>query len=331
MSNLRFCIPTCIKNEGPFIIEWVAYNRSIGVENFLIFTNDCDDYSHEILDYLDELGIVRHIPNPTMMMQSTQHHKTALWYAPYHKEFQQADYIIISDVDEFIVSTIGDGSVQDLLEGLGRPDVLSLSELIFGFGGVIEYKDEFVTEQFRKSRIRTGEGEGGRKGVKSIVKRSSKVEEYSNHRPVLTEEARSGSVWLDGSGNSMPPRFKRVHKRGIESTHRMEKAWLNHYTLRSAESLLTKFERGDAVRNNRLGPQYYRDRNGDDAYNFEILPRLENFKNEYERLMRDNKLRDLHNLSVEKHMEKIERLKLDPDYEELWKEILIEAQNDKGA
>ena len=39
----RTVIVTCMKNEGPFILEWIAYHRMIGVDDFLVYTNDCDD------------------------------------------------------------------------------------------------------------------------------------------------------------------------------------------------------------------------------------------------------------------------------------------------
>jgi hypothetical protein len=32
-----------MKNEGPFILEWLAWHRAIGVQDFLIYTNDCTD------------------------------------------------------------------------------------------------------------------------------------------------------------------------------------------------------------------------------------------------------------------------------------------------
>ncbi len=32
-----------MKNEGPYIVEWIAYHRAIGVDNFLIYTNGCED------------------------------------------------------------------------------------------------------------------------------------------------------------------------------------------------------------------------------------------------------------------------------------------------
>ena len=33
------------KNEGRFLLEWIAYHRLIGVSDFLVYTNDCEDES----------------------------------------------------------------------------------------------------------------------------------------------------------------------------------------------------------------------------------------------------------------------------------------------
>ena len=48
-----------MKNEAPYIVEWIAYHRAIGVDNFLIYTNDCADSTDEVLGRLMELGIVQ--------------------------------------------------------------------------------------------------------------------------------------------------------------------------------------------------------------------------------------------------------------------------------
>ena len=56
-------IMTTMKNEGPFILEWVAYNLSIGVTGFVIFTNNCEDGTDLIADRLTELGYASHRPN----------------------------------------------------------------------------------------------------------------------------------------------------------------------------------------------------------------------------------------------------------------------------
>lgn len=46
------CIVSTMKNEGPFILEWIAHHRAIGVDDFLIYTNDCTDGTDRLLDAL---------------------------------------------------------------------------------------------------------------------------------------------------------------------------------------------------------------------------------------------------------------------------------------
>ncbi|HSF92434.1 MAG TPA: glycosyltransferase family 2 protein, partial [Paracoccaceae bacterium] len=49
-----------MKNEAPFILEWVAYHQIIGFDKFVIFSNDSTDGTTEILDALDRAGIINH-------------------------------------------------------------------------------------------------------------------------------------------------------------------------------------------------------------------------------------------------------------------------------
>ncbi|MDO6724747.1 glycosyltransferase family 2 protein [Celeribacter halophilus] len=322
MKKNTFCVVTCVKNEGPFLLEWIAYCKGIGVTDFLIFSNDCDDLSAEILDRLDDLGVVRHLPNPTGFMNSSQHHRTALTYAPLHKEFQRADYIVIIDCDEFIFSKIGDGTLQSLVTSLDEPDIISLSELNFGFGHNLEFRDGLVTQQFRRSRDKVPPPEKPRRGVKSIVRRTDKIKEFSNHRPVVDPKFFNEIKWYDGSGKPMPMRFVKNHKRGINCQGRYEKAWLNHYTLRSGESMLAKLERGDAVRQNRLDTQYFKNRDGKEAEYSDIDANLDATQAELDRLKSDKTLADLHEKSVLAHKAKIEKLKSDPKFKTLWQEIV---------
>ena len=60
----RAAIVTCMKNEGPFILEWLAYHRAIGFDDFLVYTNDCTDGTDTMLDALQARGIVQHRDNP---------------------------------------------------------------------------------------------------------------------------------------------------------------------------------------------------------------------------------------------------------------------------
>ncbi len=63
-SVMRITAVTCVKNEGPFLLEWIAFNRLIGVTDHLFYSNDCTDGTDRLLDALAARGLVQHLPNP---------------------------------------------------------------------------------------------------------------------------------------------------------------------------------------------------------------------------------------------------------------------------
>jgi len=56
-------IITTMKNEAPYILEWVAHHLVIGFDHIVVLTNDCTDTTNAILTRLDALGYVTFQPN----------------------------------------------------------------------------------------------------------------------------------------------------------------------------------------------------------------------------------------------------------------------------
>ena len=320
----RICLVTTVKNEGPFILEWLAHYRALGVDRFLIFSNDCDDGTDALLDRLDDLGVVRHLPNPSGAARERMHHRMALAYAPYHKEFRQSDYVLILDVDEFVQVRLGDGTLQGLLAALDMPDVLSMSELVYGFGGVVAFEDRPVTEQFLVAMDTTPGPRRARRGVKSLVRVGQYVQVYSNHRPAIRPAKLKKVRWLDGAGRPVDPEFAAGDDRGLDTRDTYVHAWVNHYTLRSAESMLVKFERGDAVRDDRMKEAYFRRRDATRETNACALQSLDAIRAGMADLMADAEVKRLHEACVESHRARIPGLK--EELPEIWEGILRQLE-----
>ena len=53
---MRLIVST-MKDEGPFILEWVAHYLALGFDHFIINSNDCSDGTDLILQRLQDLGI----------------------------------------------------------------------------------------------------------------------------------------------------------------------------------------------------------------------------------------------------------------------------------
>ncbi|MXV43827.1 glycosyltransferase family 92 protein [Saccharibacter sp. 17.LH.SD] len=95
------CMVTTVRNEGIYLLEWIAYHRSIGVEHFFIYSNDNADGSEKLLEELAHQGIITWIDNPTSSDQSPQFkaYGHALNALPDILNFK---WCFIVDGDEFI-------------------------------------------------------------------------------------------------------------------------------------------------------------------------------------------------------------------------------------
>ena len=114
----RYMIVTAMKNEGPYILDWVAHHMSLGFDHFLVVTNDCNDGTDRILDRLAELGHVTHVPNPKMLRrnegQLAGHRRCA--YAKLFNVYRDAEWIFHSDVDEFLQVNLPEKNARCFLE-----------------------------------------------------------------------------------------------------------------------------------------------------------------------------------------------------------------------
>ena len=94
---MRVLVITTMRNEAPFVLEWLAYHQHIGVTDFLVYSNDCEDGTDLLLDRLEVLGHVRHVRNHAGGKKSVQWR--ALSKANNHPAARDADWIYVTDVD----------------------------------------------------------------------------------------------------------------------------------------------------------------------------------------------------------------------------------------
>ena len=308
----RFFVATCMKDESPFILEWLAWHKSIGIQDFVVFTNDCTDGTDELLDRLEDLGELRHLPNPALATGSTYFQPAALAAVPELDEFKRSDFFISMDVDEFVNVRVGKGSMPELLAAAGPFDALSMSEINHGSNGHEHFERGLVTEQFvRHQTERPGKWKSGR-GVKTIVRVSERVVQYRNHRPDFTT-ADESPLWLDGSGHPLTSLQDDASQNGIDVRGTYDLISLDHFALRSLESYLVKMFRGDVViKGKRVGHRYWRLRNQNQDLTSTFERQRPAFSAYLEKLMSDQKLRKLHEECCARHEARIaELLKVD--------------------
>ncbi|MGR3514026.1 MAG: glycosyltransferase family 2 protein [Paracoccaceae bacterium] len=312
---------TVMKNEGPFILEWVAWQRLMGVDHILVFSNGCDDGTDTLLDELDRQRVVLHLPNPLEISppdspQRKSPHLTGIAFARRLRAWRDADYIFLTDVDEFPLLRGGDACMKSLLRRLEWPDVLTMVETLFGTGDVLAFEDKPVTQTFTRSASMQPGKWRSRRGFKSITRNMPRLS-IRNHRPIAKEAVAKGLRWLDGSGQDFPQDLRHVHQKGTDARGMFDLVTINHYTLRSLESFLVKQDRGDAVAEDRINETYFRRRNQVFVENTEMLAHGPRLEEEVAALKQRPRIAELHAACVEKHRAKIARLRQTPLFENL--------------
>ena len=244
---------TCAKNEGPFILEWIVYHRLIGFTDIVVFTNDCTDGTDGLLDRLDEMGYIKHLPNPRILNSALRFQKAALEFAVGMREVRNADWFMSFDSDEFVNITVGHGTVTDLVDSYKDPEMICVCQLQHGCAGMETYTPGLSIEQFQMAqRFEADPGTKMRRdlerGLKTLVSGKAPITEINNHKPAVEVEREKDVRWLYGDDQRVPQQIINGKGKSLPYQGAYARATLNHYATRSMESFLVQSHRGNAVK-----------------------------------------------------------------------------------
>ncbi len=318
----RVAIVTTMKNEGPFILEWLAYHRAIGVDDFLVYTNDCDDGTDTMLALLQDKGIVQHRDNPFRETGLKPQH-AALAAAEKEPLIRDAAWTICMDVDEFIAVHTGDGTLKALFEAVPGANMISPTWRLIGNADVAEFRDEFITGRFTRCAPLMTRKPHQAWGFKTLFRNIGLFKKLGVHRPKglkpqLLDEIR----WVNGAGKPMPKEEYRNAWRSTMRTVGYDLVTLNHYAVRSAESFLVKRDRGRVNHVDRdQGLAYWFRMNNNAEEDRSIQRMLPALQREFDGLMRDPEIAAAHEYSIARHRTRIDALKAAPKYRDFYAEL----------
>ncbi len=227
------CVLATLRNEGPYIVEWLAYHKSLGFEHFFIYTNDNSDGSDELLAALAAQGHVTLITNEVRNVRPQ--------YKAYGHAFKALPHILdyewalVIDADEFLVLAPNRkfSDVKHYIDWIStRPvDAIALNWLVFRTCG-IERADlnKPVTCRFVQRADFVDQH------IKSLVKPRYFVHSHAHHG---FEIAGRPTRYLNSSGD--------VHLHEHEKAHSFhpvaDAAWVNHYWTKSTQEFCGKLAR----------------------------------------------------------------------------------------
>lgn len=246
-TDLRILAILTVRNEGAFLIDWLAHHKAAGFTDFLVFSNDCDDGTDTMLDRLEEMGEITHVRNDGPWRQSPQW--DALKRADRHPLKAAADWVLFLDIDEFVNIHTDDNTVPALFSALPEATAIPLTWRLFGNAGIITHEDRPVTEFFTRAAPPDMHWPWRAYLFKTLFRNDGSYGKLGVHRPRQPDPERiNRQRWFDGSGREMPPLFHRNRIFSVLGQQNYGLAQLNHYALGSMENYIVKCDRGRANR-----------------------------------------------------------------------------------
>ncbi len=318
----RRAIVTTMKNEGPFILEWLAYHRAIGFDDILVYTNDCSDGTDTMLDLLMDKGIVTHRDNKFQQMGLRPQH-AALQMAEDEPVIQQAKWVTCIDVDEYVNIKVGDGTLDALFAAVPDANLISMTWRLFGNADVAAFKDAPITEQFHLCAHEDTRKPHQAWGFKTLFMNNGIFRKLGVHRPKgLNPQLWDKIAWVNGSGQAMPHNMFRNGWRSTATTYGYDLVQLNHYAVRSAESFLVKRDRGRVNHVDRdQGLAYWFRMNNNVDTDDSITKNLALMHQELANLMADPEIAAAHAAAVSAHRAKITALRKTPAYADFYAKL----------
>jgi hypothetical protein len=245
MDTPHIHLVSTLKNEGPWLVEWIAHYRLQGVTGFTLFSNDCTDGTNLVLNRLDRLRIVRHFDNPTGPGMDPQ--RRAYSRAARMAEVRAADWVLVVDADEFVAVRAGDGTLPALIDACGAPDAISIPWRLMGSAGQARMEDAPVTARFQRGSTFERPENGMVGGFKTLFRPAS-FDYFGVHRPRFQKQRESLPAvrWTNAAGRDIAEAYLSSGWRFGRDTMGHTHAQVNHYALKSREEFLLKKLRGTA-------------------------------------------------------------------------------------
>ncbi len=225
-KNTKFeneiAIGAIMKNEGPYLKEWLDFHIIVGITKFYLYDNDSTDNTKEVLKPYIKKGIVEYNYWPGRAMQMPAYHDIL------NKHSNDTRWLALIDLDEFLVPVEHD-TIPEFLHTL--PDgfaQLVITWVIYGSSGHVHKPKGLVMENFKHHAAKTW-------GVKSIINPRLLVGYRNLHANFI-------AGWtIDNNGKKLgyinqsknPPAYNKCR--------------INHYYTKSYDEYIARLNRGSAT------------------------------------------------------------------------------------
>jgi len=242
---------SCMRNEAPFLLEWVAYHSVLGFERIFVYTNACSDGTDMMLERLQQIGVVTHIHNP--MSEGLGPQASAMQDFLTRDDVQGLDWVLHIDADEFLNVQAGQGRVADLLTVAGAADVMALMWRPFGNNGLTRWTGGSVLETFTATQARPRAPNAQHKSLFRPRSFGATID-HMPKEPVSKDVRLINSAGVPCDPRALFGRHQARYRLPEEHLS-WDNAYINHYAIRSDDIFLMKNVRGDGM--GRVSQKYF--------------------------------------------------------------------------
>ena len=227
---MKIGVCTCVRDERPYLREWIAHYRRLQFDHVWVYDNQSGDASRDLLDRLagPDLEVLpwNTIPKASPQLTAFEHAARAA--------VGKCDFLAFFDVDEFLMECT-EGALHRALSNLdAAAEGIVINQRIVGSNGQRKFSPLPVVARFP---LATSEAYLENVWVKSIVRPESVVKFSNPHVPAT----KSRSLF---SSAGVPLAEGALDSAGKLSVVDHRYLALNHYILKSYEEFLWKRHRG---------------------------------------------------------------------------------------
>lgn len=251
--NIIIC--AILKDETPYLIEWVEHHLQIGVEHFVLYDNNSVIPAKQTLKTYVGKGIVEVIDCPITNTPQVKAYTHCLYNMHNHTR-----WIAYIDIDEFIILK-KHNDICSFLDTYKNFAGVCLNWVTFTANNHISMPEGPVMQNYTETLPYDFPAN---KHIKSIV------------RPMKVNAVYSAHFSLYSDNYAVNEKYTRVQ--GAFSDFSNEMAQINHYQTKSFEEWLNKIKRG-------IADSYVNRRKVEDFWHYN--PQMLNLKDEIEHRYRD--------------------------------------------
>lgn len=223
----KVAVVAMVRDEKPFLDEWLVYHRFLGVDHFFVYDDEPDLSMAEFLKpHCQHVTVVpwferhRHLPGRNKQTKAYTHALS--------NGLGSFEWVAYIDVDEFLLFK-RHSSIQEFLSSLDRSvSSVSLNWMLFGHNGFHDDPAGLVTSALTRRMFLPA------CQCKSISRCGDIARVESAHRVVLRRGRRVGATGGEFLERQVAPGTVDV-------------ACVNHYQCRSFARWMSRFDRGVAA------------------------------------------------------------------------------------